>query len=165
LGPIDRRWACTRATRRSPFTHPSLTPRSPFTHPLLTLHSPLAHPREQGARCECLMRHSVGEREGELWADFASLVLPSVQRFDLHLRLFSPQTVHSLRFRHPFSLPYRVTHFDSLRSVSNTTFKMLRLALRTSVQKFQPPSKVTRVTCKSGYHLFCIALLTPPGED
>ena len=28
------------------------------------------------ARCECLKRHGVGEREGELGADFTSLVLP-----------------------------------------------------------------------------------------
>ena len=37
---------------------------------------------------------------------------------------------------------------------------MLRLALRTNVPKLQP-HKLTRVTCKPGYHLFCIALLTP----
>jgi hypothetical protein len=36
---------------------------------------------------------------------------------------------------------------------------MLRLAVRTNVPKLQPPN-----TCKPGYHLFCIALLTP-GED
>ena len=28
------------------------------------------------ARCECLKRHGVGEREGELGADFSSIVLP-----------------------------------------------------------------------------------------
>jgi hypothetical protein len=28
------------------------------------------------ARCECLKRHGVGDREGELGADFTSLVLP-----------------------------------------------------------------------------------------
>ena len=32
------------------------------------------------ARCECLKRHGVGEREGELGADFNSIVLP---RLDL----------------------------------------------------------------------------------
>jgi hypothetical protein len=42
--------------------HPSLTRRSPW----LTLL----------ARCECLKRHGVGEREGELRADFTSIVLP-----------------------------------------------------------------------------------------
>ena len=42
---------------------------------------------------------------------------------------------------------------------------MLRLAFRTDVPKLQPPSKLSRVTCKSGYHLCCIALLTSPGED
>jgi hypothetical protein len=29
------------------------------------------------ARCECLKRHGVGEREGELGADFSSIVLPN----------------------------------------------------------------------------------------
>src|ERR1700722_18379076 len=42
--------------------HLSLTRRSPW----LTLL----------ARCEVLRRHDVGEREGELGADFGSLVLP-----------------------------------------------------------------------------------------
>src|SRR5205823_10678719 len=42
--------------------HPSLTHRSPS----LTLL----------ARCECLKQHGVGEREGELGADFTSIVLP-----------------------------------------------------------------------------------------
>ena len=36
-----------------------------MAHPSLTL----------PARCECLKRHGVGEREGELGADFTSLVL------------------------------------------------------------------------------------------
>jgi hypothetical protein len=27
-------------------------------------------------RCECLKRHGVGEREGEVGADFSSIVLP-----------------------------------------------------------------------------------------
>ena len=43
--------------------------RSPFAHPSLTWLTLLA-------RCECLKRHGVGEREGELGADFTSLVLP-----------------------------------------------------------------------------------------
>ena len=50
------------------------------SHEALTLHSPVAHPGSPWltllARCECLKRHSVGEREGELGADFSSLVLP-----------------------------------------------------------------------------------------
>ena len=49
--------------------HPSLTRRSPWltlAHPSLTLL----------ARCECLKRHGMGEREGELRADFSSIVLP-----------------------------------------------------------------------------------------
>ena len=57
LGPIDRGRACRRATRRSPFTHPSLA---------------LAHPRSPWltllARWECLKRLGVGERERELRA-------------------------------------------------------------------------------------------------
>ena len=39
------------------------------------------------AGCECLKRHGVGEREGELGADFTSVVLPSLhsrQSNDLH---------------------------------------------------------------------------------
>src|SRR5271168_27486 len=40
--------------------------RSPFAHPSLTLLT----------RCECLKRHGVGEREGELGADFISIDLP-----------------------------------------------------------------------------------------
>jgi hypothetical protein len=32
------------------------------------------------ARCECLKRHGVGGREGELGADFSRIVLPSVCR-------------------------------------------------------------------------------------
>jgi hypothetical protein len=46
----------------------------------LTLRSPFAHPGSPWltllARCEVLKRHGVGEREGELGADFGSLVLP-----------------------------------------------------------------------------------------
>jgi hypothetical protein len=42
-------------------------------HEALTLHSPVAHPGSPWltllARCECLKRHGVGEREGELGAD------------------------------------------------------------------------------------------------
>jgi hypothetical protein len=41
---------------------------------------------------------------------------------------------------------------------------MLRPTLRTNVQKLQPLTKLTKVTCKPWYHLFYIALLTP-GED
>ena len=45
------------------------------SHEALTLHSPVAHPSlTLLARCECLKRHGVGEREGELGADFTSLV-------------------------------------------------------------------------------------------
>ena len=41
----------------------------------LTLHSPVVHPRlTLLARCECLKRHGVGKREGELGADFGSIV-------------------------------------------------------------------------------------------
>ena len=51
------------------------------SHEAFTLHSPVAHPCSPWltllARCECLKRHGVGEREGELGADFGSLVLPS----------------------------------------------------------------------------------------
>jgi hypothetical protein len=53
------------------------------SHKALTLHSSVAHPGSPWlillARCECLKRHSVGEREGELGADFTvrtSLELP-----------------------------------------------------------------------------------------
>jgi hypothetical protein len=52
------------------------------SHEALTLYSPVAHPGSPWltllARCECLKRHGVGEREGELGADFTSLVLPRV---------------------------------------------------------------------------------------
>src|SRR2546423_10114444 len=43
-------------------SHEALTRRSPW----LTLL----------ARCECLKRHGVGEREGELGANFSSIVMP-----------------------------------------------------------------------------------------
>jgi hypothetical protein len=50
------------------------------SHEALTLHSPVAHPGLLWltllARCECLKRHGVGEREGELGADFSSIVPP-----------------------------------------------------------------------------------------
>jgi hypothetical protein len=50
------------------------------SHEALTLHSPVAHPGSLWltllARRECLKRHGVGEREGELGADFSSLVPP-----------------------------------------------------------------------------------------
>ena len=42
-------------------------------HEAPTLHSPWL---TLLARCECLKRHAVGEREGELGADFSSLVMP-----------------------------------------------------------------------------------------
>ena len=59
------------------------------SHEALTFHSPVAHPGSQWltldhpwitllARCECLRRHGVGEGEGELGADFASVVLPGL---------------------------------------------------------------------------------------
>ena len=58
------------------------------SHEALTLRSPVAHPGSpwltQLARCECLKRHGVGEREGELGADFTSLVMP---RFYMHSNL------------------------------------------------------------------------------
>ena len=51
------------------------------SHEALTLHSPVAHPGSPRftllARCECLKRHGVGEREGELGTDFSSIALPS----------------------------------------------------------------------------------------
>jgi hypothetical protein len=50
------------------------------SHEALTLYSPVAHLGSPWlvllARCECLKRHGVGEREGELGADFSSIVLP-----------------------------------------------------------------------------------------
>jgi hypothetical protein len=66
------------------------------SHETLTLHSPIAHPTltmtHHGspwltllARCECLKRHGVGEREGELGADFSSVYEPS--RISLPFRL------------------------------------------------------------------------------
>jgi hypothetical protein len=47
------------------------------SHEALTLRSPVAHPGSHPwltllARCECLKRHGVGEREGEVGADFIS---------------------------------------------------------------------------------------------
>ena len=52
------------------------------SHEALTLHSPVAHRRSPWltllARCECLKRHGLGEREGELGADFTSLALPKL---------------------------------------------------------------------------------------
>src|SRR6266516_3821352 len=52
------------------------------SHEALTLHSPVAHPGSPWltllARCECLKRHGVGERDGELGADFSSIVLPGI---------------------------------------------------------------------------------------
>ena len=56
------------------------------SHEALTLRSPVAHPGSPWltllARCECLKRHGVGEREGELGADFTSLVLPRFRGFE-----------------------------------------------------------------------------------
>jgi hypothetical protein len=46
------------------------------SHEALTIHSPVAHPGSPWltllARCECLKRHGVGERGGELGADFST---------------------------------------------------------------------------------------------
>jgi hypothetical protein len=48
------------------------------SHEVLTL----AHPwLTLLARCECLKRHGVGEREGELGADFTSMNMLPDQRF------------------------------------------------------------------------------------
>jgi hypothetical protein len=51
------------------------------SHEALTLHSPVARPGSPRltllARCEYLKRHGVGEREGELGADFTSIDTPS----------------------------------------------------------------------------------------
>src|SRR5271154_4022848 len=48
------------------------------SHEALTFHSPVAHPGSPWltllARCEGLKRHGGGEREGELGADFSSIV-------------------------------------------------------------------------------------------
>jgi len=55
------------------------------SHEALTLHSPVAHLGSPWltllARCECLKRHGLGEREGELGADFTSIVLPNFDPF------------------------------------------------------------------------------------
>jgi hypothetical protein len=63
------------------------------SHEALTLHSPVAHLGSPWltlvARCECLKRHDVGEREGELGADFSSLVLPRQQQDGKTIRKFS----------------------------------------------------------------------------
>ena len=54
------------------------------SHEALTLHSLVAHPGSPWltllARCEVLKRHGVGEGEGELGADFGSLVSPRYQK-------------------------------------------------------------------------------------
>jgi hypothetical protein len=48
------------------------------SHEALTLHFTRRSPwLALLARCECLKRHGVGEREGELGADFTAIVLPS----------------------------------------------------------------------------------------
>jgi hypothetical protein len=39
------------------------------------------------ARCECLKRHGVGERESELGADFTSVVRPRVQKMCIELAI------------------------------------------------------------------------------
>jgi hypothetical protein len=61
-----------RATRSRVSVHAS--------HEALILRSSVAHPGSPWltllARCERLRRHGVGEREGELGADFSSLELP-----------------------------------------------------------------------------------------
>jgi len=55
-------------------SHETLTLHSPIAHPALTM----AHPGSPWltllARCECLKRHGMGEREGELGADFSSVL-------------------------------------------------------------------------------------------
>jgi hypothetical protein len=56
---------------------------------------------------------------------------------------------------------YSVSSSDSIKTV----FNMLRLTLRTNVHKLQLSNKLSRVTCKPGYHLFYTILLTPPAED
>jgi hypothetical protein len=73
--------------KESPFWDPSIEgqrarePRG--AHPSLTRRSPCAHPGSPWltliARCECLKRHGVGEREGELGADFSSLFPPTAR--------------------------------------------------------------------------------------
>jgi hypothetical protein len=55
-------------------SHEALTLHSPVAHPALTLRSPWL---TLIARCECLKRHGVGEREGELGADFSSVFPPT----------------------------------------------------------------------------------------
>jgi hypothetical protein len=69
------------------------------SHEALTLHSPVAHPGSPWltllAKRECLKQHGVGERKGELGADFSSIVLPRVPMLTetgflrFGLRLFS----------------------------------------------------------------------------
>jgi hypothetical protein len=62
--------------------HASHEARSPFTHPLLTL-AHLGSPwLTLVARCECLKRHGVGEREGDL----AKTLIP--RKFHLRLAVF-----------------------------------------------------------------------------
>jgi hypothetical protein len=72
-----------------PFWDPSIErerAREHASHEALTLHSPVTHPGSPWltllARCECLKRHGVGEREGELGADFTSIVLPTHHFFE-----------------------------------------------------------------------------------
>jgi hypothetical protein len=72
-----------RQTQRQVFCERVREPRG--AHLSLTRRSPwltVAHPRSPWitllTRCECLRRHGVGEREGELGADFASVGLPGL---------------------------------------------------------------------------------------
>ena len=58
----EPRGARPSLTRRSPVAHPG-SPWLTLAHPSLTLL----------ARCGCLKRHSVGEGESELGADFSSV--------------------------------------------------------------------------------------------
>jgi hypothetical protein len=65
----------------SPFWDPSKVSVH-ASHEALTLHSPCAHPGSPWltllVRCECLKRHGVSEREGELGADFSSVHVPEI---------------------------------------------------------------------------------------
>jgi hypothetical protein len=83
---VDNRGA--REMRGRPYPA-DLTSRLTSAHLVLTLF----------ARCECLKRHGVGEREGELGADFSSIVLPRVPRTKESFQLENSAEALQLRQR------------------------------------------------------------------
>jgi ubiquinone/menaquinone biosynthesis C-methylase UbiE len=143
------------------------------SHEALTLHSSVAHPGSPWltllARCECLKRHGVGERESELGADFSSIVLPlSSLLFGLIDLIIS---AYNYVFQFKMS-PSQVSEVHGEPEKAPVYDKMRVLFASRTVAKccaymqphIKPTSRILDVGCGAGSITINFARLVPQGH-